>query len=114
MLDDTHDPSLGSWVESANDPATDFPIQNLPLGVFCRDDARGEPRAGIAIVDRILDLELALAAGHLPGTAGEAARGCTGGTLGGLMALGAPHRAALRRRVSELLRAGSPPVEELL
>lgn len=30
-LDDTHDATLQSWLESANDPATDFPIQNLPL-----------------------------------------------------------------------------------
>jgi fumarylacetoacetase len=30
-IDDTHDPKLESWVESANDPDTDFPIQNLPL-----------------------------------------------------------------------------------
>ncbi|MEL6740032.1 MAG: fumarylacetoacetase [Planctomycetota bacterium] len=34
-IDETHDPSLESWVESANDPETDFPIQNLPL---CRID----------------------------------------------------------------------------
>ena len=34
MIDATHDPALVSWVESANDPATDFPIQNLPFGVF--------------------------------------------------------------------------------
>ena len=33
-LDETHDPALMSWIESANDPATDFPIQNLPYGVF--------------------------------------------------------------------------------
>ena len=51
-LDDTHDPSLASWVESANDPATDFPIQNLPFGRFRR---AGEPRyrIGVAIGDQI-------------------------------------------------------------
>ena len=34
LLDETHDCALTSWVESANDPATDFPIQNLPFGRF--------------------------------------------------------------------------------
>jgi fumarylacetoacetase len=33
-INETHDPNLRSWVESANDPNTDFPIQNLPFGVF--------------------------------------------------------------------------------
>jgi len=54
-IDETHDPKLESWVESANDPATDFPIQNLPLCDFFRDKG-GQPLAGIRIGDRILDL----------------------------------------------------------
>ena len=33
-INETHDPNLKSWVESANDPNTDFPIQNLPFCVF--------------------------------------------------------------------------------
>jgi fumarylacetoacetase len=45
-----------SWVESANDPATDFPIQNLPFGVFRRKGAKEAPRGGVAIGDQILDL----------------------------------------------------------
>ena len=57
-LDDTHDPSLESWVESANDPKTDFPIQNLPFGRFRR---AGEERwsIGAAIGDQVLDLRRA-------------------------------------------------------
>ena len=39
-MDATHNPKLKSWVESANDPATDFPIQNLPFGVFRRKGTR--------------------------------------------------------------------------
>jgi fumarylacetoacetase len=50
----THDPKLQSWVESANDPATDFPVQNLPFGVF--RTGKEEPRGGVAIGDQILDL----------------------------------------------------------
>ena len=52
----THNPKLKSWVESANDPASDFPIQNLPFGVFRRKGSREAPRGGVAIGDRILDL----------------------------------------------------------
>jgi len=52
----THDPKLKSWVESANDPATDFPIQNLPFGVFRRQGSKEAPRGGVAIGDQILDL----------------------------------------------------------
>src|SRR5258706_115425 len=57
-LGDTHDPALTSWVESANDPATDFPIQNLPFGRFRRAGAT-EWRIGIAIGDAVLDLRRA-------------------------------------------------------
>jgi fumarylacetoacetase len=60
QLNETHRPELRSWVESANAPETDFPIQNLPYGVFRRD---GEaPRVGVAIGDRILDMRAALKA----------------------------------------------------
>src|SRR3990170_2776848 len=47
---------LKSWLESANDPVTDFPIQNLPFGVFRRKGAEEAPRGGVAIGDQILDL----------------------------------------------------------
>jgi fumarylacetoacetase len=59
---DGNDPALRSWVASANDDASDFPLQNLPFGRFRRDD--GEPwRIGVAIGDQVLDLQ---AAGLLP------------------------------------------------
>ncbi|MDH4174368.1 MAG: fumarylacetoacetase [Betaproteobacteria bacterium] len=47
---------IKSWLESANDPAADFPIQNLPFGVFRRKGAKEAPRGGVAIGDQILDL----------------------------------------------------------
>ena len=53
MLDETHDPTRASWVESANGHP-DFPIQNLPLGVY--SIGNGEPRIGVAIGEMILDL----------------------------------------------------------
>lgn len=54
-LDHTHNPAARSWVEFANDPASHFPIQNLPFCVFdCGpEDA---PRVGTRIGDVILDL----------------------------------------------------------
>jgi fumarylacetoacetase len=52
---ETNDPSRKSWVESANTPDTDFPIQKLPIGVFS-DASNASPRAGVAIGDAIVDL----------------------------------------------------------
>jgi fumarylacetoacetase len=57
-LDATHVIDLLSWVESANDPATDFPIQNLPFGRFRRGDDM-DWRIGVAIGDQVLDLKRA-------------------------------------------------------
>jgi fumarylacetoacetase len=57
-LDETHDPSLRSWVESANDPKTDFPIQNLPFGRF-RRAGQEQWSIGAAIGDQVLDLRRA-------------------------------------------------------
>src|SRR6185436_17379383 len=55
-LNATHDPELRSWVESASDPASDFPIQNLPFGVFRRKGSKEIPRGGVAIGDQVFDL----------------------------------------------------------
>jgi len=86
-LDDTHDPELASWVQSANDPATDFPIQNLPFGVFRRKGTKGEPRGGVAIGDQVLDL--AAVGMH------------TGPSLNRLAAAGRPVWRELRRVLSK-------------
>ncbi len=55
-INDTHDPNLKSWVESANAPDTDFPIQNLPFCVFTRACTYENIRIGIAIGDSVLDV----------------------------------------------------------
>ncbi|MCA8942270.1 MAG: fumarylacetoacetase [Planctomycetes bacterium] len=56
-INETHDIQLRSWVESANDPDTDFPIQNLPFGIFHRDDEDDDDaRVGVAIGEYVLDL----------------------------------------------------------
>ena len=51
-IDETHDPALTSWVDAANDPATDFPIQNLPFGRF-RRAGEAQFRIGVAIGDQV-------------------------------------------------------------
>jgi fumarylacetoacetase len=104
-IDKTHDPKRQSWVGSANGHP-DFPLQNLPLGVFSPPgnnvpDARA--RGGIAIGDKIFDIKAALAAGLFSGEAEIAAKAAAVGTLNSLVALGAGPRRALRRRVFDLL-----------
>jgi fumarylacetoacetase len=58
---------MKSWVESANRPDGQFPLNNLPCGVFSRSDE--DPRCGIAIGDFVLDVAVLEAEGllHLQG-----------------------------------------------
>ena len=106
-LDVTHDPALSSWVESANRPRCDFPIQNLPFGVFRRADS-GEPlRCGVAIGDQVLDLAALGAIQPLEGLAARALSMCAEPALNRLMALGGEAWHALRQGLSQVLRAGS-------
>jgi fumarylacetoacetase len=105
-VNETHDPSLVSWVASAQGD-TDFPIQNLPFGVF-RRDRHSTPAVGVAIGNQILDLGACLKVAGLTGLAEHAAQACAEPTLNQLMALGRPHWSALRRQVSALLAVGSP------
>jgi len=103
-IDQTHDPRRRSWVASARGHS-EFPIQNLPLGVF--SPPGGAPRGGVAIGDSILDLKTALVAGLFSGDAEKAARAASGNTLNPLMALGKEPRNALRKQLSTLLTEGS-------
>ena len=93
MIDRTHDPNLRSWVESANDPATDFPIQNLPF--VCFGDP---PRAGVVIADQILDLLRAVGIKHVRS----------------VMAMPKAARVELRRKISDFLTVYTPGAEGFL
>ncbi len=104
-LDATHDRSLRSWVASANGHA-DFPIQNLPLGVFA-PAGTAQPRGGVAIGDAILDLAAASRAGLFAGQTAVAAECAGERSLNAFFALGAGPRAAVRARLSELLADGA-------
>ncbi|WP_158898682.1 fumarylacetoacetase [Burkholderia sp. L27(2015)] len=109
-LNPTHDPSRRSWVQSANQPGHDFPIQNLPFGAFLRD---GEARTGVAIGERIVDLRALFDAQLLDGNAALACQTALGGELNGLMGMDARYPSALRARLSELLRADAPELARL-
>src|SRR5256885_7143622 len=98
-LDDTHDPDARSWVESANAPDVDFPIQNLPFGIFKLKGATEPPRGGVAIGDQILDL---VALGIR-----------TGPTLNGLAAMGRAASRKLRRELSRALSVKSKQKKRL-
>jgi fumarylacetoacetase len=109
ILDETHDSKVQSWVESANVAGSDFPIQNLPFGVFRRRAAGATPRVGIAIGDRILDLAGIQSEGLFADESVRlAANACASDSLNALMTLGAGPRRALRRRVHAILRQGAP------
>jgi fumarylacetoacetase len=79
-MNETHDPRLRSWVESANNPGHDFPIQNLPFGVFRRAGSALPFRGGVAIGDCIVDLGAACERGAWQGLAAQAA--LLGGSAG--------------------------------
>jgi fumarylacetoacetase len=86
VTDWTHDPGLRSWVESANQPGADFPIQNLPFATYL-DRGDEKPHVGVAIGDRILDVTSAF---QIP-------------TLQAVMSMPKAARVALRHRISKLL-----------
>jgi fumarylacetoacetase len=106
-VDDTHDPALDSWLEPANDPATDFPIQNLPLGVFVPPGGDPVPRVGVAIGDRVLDLRGAAGARLLEGVPATMVKALDAWTLNRVMARPRDERRALRRALSALFRSGN-------
>ncbi|HEY8549264.1 MAG TPA: fumarylacetoacetase [Vicinamibacterales bacterium] len=110
MLDATHNPDALSWVASANAPDTDFPIQNLPFGVFVRAGEDDRPRVGVAIGDLVLDVVACHERGLFAGRAATAAEACATPPLNMLMALGRRFSAALRAAISSLLRANHPDV----
>ena len=105
--DATHDPARRSFVETANLARAEFPLQNLPFGIFRRArDKTG--RGGVAIGDQIFDLTAAREAGLFSGLAERAAAAAGGPKLNALMALGNRAAAALRSRLCNLLDADGP------
>ena len=104
-LNETHDVNLTSWLASANVRDNDFPIQNLPLGIFRRRGTTEEYRGGVAIGDAVLDLSQMI--DSLDGVAQVAAQAASGNSLNAFMAMGAEAWSALRLALSRGLRSGS-------
>ena len=107
-MNETHEPLLRSWVDSANSPGHAFPIQNLPFGVFRRAGSTLPFRGGVAIGDWIVDLAAACDRGAFEALADQAARLGARPLLNDLMAAGNPMSSALRLALSRALRQGSP------
>lgn len=102
-INKTHNESLQSWVESANDLSSDFPIQNLPYASFRRAGSNEDFRVGVAIGDKIVDLTKAAKTGLFQDKAAVALRSCVDSGLNGLMALDIEHWSNLRAQLSSFL-----------
>jgi fumarylacetoacetase len=100
-----------SWLASANASDTDFPLQNLPYGVFVSDNDDTD-RIGVAIGDQILDFDACACGGLLDGLGAEIIAACRQPLLNSLMALGVARWRALRRRLTELLQAETKSADE--
>jgi fumarylacetoacetase len=106
-LNESHGTALRSWVASANATGADFPIQNLPFGVFRRAGSEEVFRIGVAIGDDILDLTAAHDLGSFTGAARAAAQACCAPTLNAFMGMGSAAWSSLRLALSRALREGS-------
>lgn len=106
-VNDTHDPALTSWVDSANRADADFPIQNLPYAVFRRRGTQEAFRAGVAIGDQIVDLHALRSLRVITGTASDALEAADGATLNRFMSAGPATWTTLRAALVGLLRSDS-------
>src|SRR5438093_5238855 len=113
LMNETHDPALKSWVQSANADGTDFPIQNLPIAVFRRKGSNEDFRGGVAIGEHILDLAAALKTNVFSGETQAAAVAAAQSTLNAFMAMGPQANSALRLLLSHRLREGPPEAAKL-
>jgi fumarylacetoacetase len=110
---DTHNPHARSWVAAANIPGSDFPIQNLPYGVFQRKNSPEERSIGIAIGDHVLDLRACRVFGFLDGLSEDVRTACNSTTLNALMSLGNVVQSTLRRQIFDLLLESSRESESV-
>lgn len=94
--------AIGSWVESANLPDCDFPLENLPYGVFSRAGAK---HIGVAIGDQVLDLDGCAKCGLLSQLPSDTLAACSSDSLNALMALGPAAWSMLRQQLTSLLKA---------
>lgn len=111
----TNEPHLlKSWIESANDPSTDFPIQNLPYGIFKKKSNFSNPRIGVAIGHTIFDLTGATEENIFSDLSPNTLDALNQVTLNALMALDKAQLILLRQKVIELLKENSPLLRDNL
>jgi fumarylacetoacetase len=103
-----NDPALKSWVEVK--PGSDFPIQNLPFGVFRNGDEH--PRVGIAIGEYILDLKALHILGHIPNQPFDISDFDTD-CLNNMMGAGKKTIREFRNRISDLLSHDNPELRDM-
>jgi fumarylacetoacetase len=106
-INETHDPALLSWVDSANARESDFPLQNLPLAVFRRRGTDELWRGGVAIGDQVLDMASSLHAAAFASSVRDLIERAAKPTLNDLMATGPEGASALRFALSRALRRGA-------
>lgn len=107
VLNETHQPELRSWVASANDGRSDFPIQNLPFAIFKRKGSAEKFRAGVAIGEHIVDLKAAHKAGVFSMPLTPMLKTLHKSKLNQFMALGKDAWSELRLELSRALRTDS-------
>lgn len=107
VLNETHSLELKSWVQSANNSGSDFPIQNLPFAEFRRKSSNEPFRGGVAIGEQVLDLAAVAETGLFDGIVADAIKAGSQPTLNKLMSMGVESWSALRLALSQALRAGS-------
>jgi fumarylacetoacetase len=119
-INETHDPNLGSWVESANEPNSDFPIQNLPFCSFLSNremESQGYLwTAGVVIGDQILSLPHCIRIGLLDDSFDFIFQGggwvSSQALLTSFMSLGPEESSSLRRRISQILSEDFPDAKK--
>ena len=109
-LNATHNPALRSWIESANAHNHDFPIQNLPFGIF-KTTQQPTPRVGVAIGDLIVDMA-ALAQSHLIELESTQLTVFSAPNLNAFIELGAAIWSKVRAQLSHLLDVNNPTLRD--
>ena len=107
LLNETHNPALTSWVESANIENSDFPIQNLPFASFKLKGSNEDFRVGVAIGDQVIDLKAVFALDIFDGDVQAALEQCCNTQLNSFMSMGKHFWSALRQALSKALTTGS-------
>ena len=104
---EANNPALSSWVEVPEN--SDFPIQNLPFGIFKTESL--SPRVGVRIGNHVVDLKSLFVLGYLENLPFELADFDTN-FLNSLMKKGKQGTRALRNRLSKMLSSTQPDLQK--